>query len=69
MFHIRKEISMDQDDDIIFVAISTGVATLRSGERIEFVKDKTFLRGSHPLRRENPTYFVVVGGFLEWAKP
>jgi hypothetical protein len=53
------------DTDTVFVAITTGVATV-NGEKIPFSKDKTFVRAGHPLLKSCPTYFVAYGEFLDW---
>ena len=57
------------DTDVVYIAISTGVATV-NGEQIAFNKDRTFVRFGHPLLKSCPTYFVPCGEFLDWpAEP
>jgi hypothetical protein len=50
--------------DVIYVAISTGIANV-AGKEIPFTRDKTFVRSGHPLLTQNPAYFQPVGEFLE----
>lgn len=52
-------------NDTVYVAISTGSAMVQ-GKKIEFTKDKTFLRADHPLLAACPTYFVVLADLLTW---
>ncbi len=57
---------MANDADPVYVAITSGVQIIRaSGQQIRFEKDRTFLRGSHPLRLQCPIYFAPCGDFLE----
>jgi hypothetical protein len=56
---------MAQENDTVYVAITTGFATV-NGEQIRFERDKTFVRSGHPLLTQNPGYFVPVPTFLDW---
>jgi len=50
-------------DEPVFVAITSGTAQV-DGKSIKFTQGKTFLTAAHPLFKECPTYFQVVGEFL-----